>query len=164
MKKNTLFRFAILYHIDKHYLDAILPIRASDLNIATLGRNIRYKFTELLEGITLDRVIIENQIGPLANRMKTLQGMVMQHFIEANVPHIEEISASNKLKPFLKPGQKTTYNQRKKMGIQITLEKLNSSNPFATWKEFFLSHKKKDDLADSFLQGLWYLKTIHLIE
>ena len=31
---------------------------------------------------TIDLVLIENQIGPLALRMKTLQGMIMQHFIE----------------------------------------------------------------------------------
>ena len=26
------------------------------------------------------------------------------------------------------------------------------------WIEYFDKHKKKDDLADSYLQGLWYIK------
>ena len=26
------------------------------------------------------------------------------------------------------------------------------------WIEHFNTHKKKDDLADSFLQGLWFIK------
>ena len=26
------------------------------------------------------------------------------------------------------------------------------------FNEFFKTHKKKDDLADSFLQGLWFLE------
>jgi hypothetical protein len=123
---------------------------------------MRTSFNSLLKDISLDRVIIENQIGPLANRMKTLQGMVMQHFIELSVPIIEEISAANKLKPFLSQGQKTTYNERKKIGIKITLQQLTSTSKIIKWMDFFQSHKKKDDLADSFLQGLWYLNYTNL--
>ena len=26
------------------------------------------------------------------------------------------------------------------------------------WKSHFEDHKKKDDLADSFLQGIWYIE------
>ena len=110
----------------------------------------------------LHKVVIENQIGPLANRMKTLQGMVMQHFIELSVPIIEEISASNKLKPFLSQGQKTTYNERKKLGIEITLRQLKMTPKITNWIDFFKLHKKKDDLADSFLQGLWYLNSTNI--
>ena len=52
------------------------------------------------QSITTRYVIIENQIGPLAIRMKTIQGMIVQYFIMSNlnVEHIEFISASNKLK------------------------------------------------------------------
>jgi len=32
------------------------------------------------------------------------------------------------------------------------------------WVEIFNKHKKKDDLADSFLQGHWYLKNTILKE
>ena len=40
----------------------------------------------------IDYVIIENQIGPLAIRMKTIQGMIVQYFIMSNlnVEHITE--------------------------------------------------------------------------
>ena len=123
---------------------------------------LKTQFERLFKNISLDRVIIENQIGPLANRMKTIQGMVMQHFIERDIPIIEEIAASNKLKEFLQPHQKTTYHERKKIGIQITRDKINNNPSIASWKEHFFTHKKKDDLADSFLQGLWYLKSVKL--
>ena len=92
---------------------------------------------------SLEHVIVENQIGPLANRMKTIQGMVMQHFIEQDVPNILEIAASNKLKTFLDTGEKTTYNQRKRLSIEITDKQLKNSKLFHTWREFFISHKKK---------------------
>ena len=59
----------------------------------------------------IDKIIIENQIGPLALRMKMLQGMITQHFIENGNDDIEFINASNKLKDFI--SKKTTYNERK---------------------------------------------------
>ena len=134
---------AICQYVDNNYFDPIIHTKAKDFNIITLGRNMRTSFNSLLKDIYLDRVIVENQIGPLANRMKMLQGMVMQHFIELSVPIIEEISASNKLKPFLSQGQKTTYNERKKLGIKITLEQLNATPRIMSWQDFFQSHKKE---------------------
>mgnify|MGYP006866113598 CR=1 FL=1 len=58
---------------------------------------MREMFNETLEDIDIDIVCVENQIGPLALRMKTLQGMIMQHFIEKEIPLVEEISATNKI-------------------------------------------------------------------
>ena len=47
----------------------------------------------------IDRVIIENQISPIANRMKTVQGMLSQYFLMSNDKlDIEFISSINKLK------------------------------------------------------------------
>ena len=118
--------------------------------------------TKLLKNIELDCVLVENQIGPLALRMKTLQGMIMQHFIERNCSIIEEISPLNKLKKYLGK-KKTTYNERKKMGIEITFKKIVELNELTVWQEHFSKHKKKDDLADSFLQGLWYIENSQLL-
>ena len=107
-------------------------------------------------GEHIDCVIIENQIGPLALRMKTLQGMIMQHFIEENVDTIKEVSSSNKLREFI--GNKhTSYNERKKESIKATLKIINESFNYSKWYEFFSKHKKKDDLADCFLQAKWYI-------
>ncbi len=152
----------IYQYIDNNYLNMLVSPKAKDFKMVDLGRNIKKQFERLFKNISLDRVIVENQIGPLANRMKTIQGMVMQHFIERDIPIIEEIAASNKLKDFLQPHQKTTYNEKKKIGIQITRDKINNNPSIASWKEHFFTHKKKDDLADSFLQGLWYLKSVKL--
>ena len=82
-------------------------------------------------------------------RMKTLQGMIMQHFIEKDIPLVEEVSASNKLKEFL-GNKKTTYAERKKASIKFTEEILTNNYYLNNWKEVFYKHKKKDDLADSF--------------
>jgi len=48
---------------------------------------------------------------------------------------------------------KTKYQRNKKLAIEETKYLLNETQ----WITFFLSHKKKDDLADSLLQGLSYI-------
>jgi len=98
--------------------------------------------------------MIENQISPIANRMKTIQGMIAQYFIMRNEDiNIDFVSASNKLKKFINNNEKTTYNERKKLSIVKCLELLQTRTEFNEWVDFFGHHKKKDDLADSFLQG-----------
>jgi hypothetical protein len=118
---------------------------ASKANIIDIGK----KLFEALETIQYDfkEAIIENQIGPNAIRMKGLQGMITMYFISKGVPVIYW-NASNKLKQFTKV--KMTYTERKKLSISITKQIVESL--FDYHLEYFNSHKKKDDLADCFLQ------------
>ena len=162
IKKDELQK--IMYKkVETEYFDNISSIKTKDFNLVQYGRNLKKEFNKIFENIQIDGVIIENQIGPLAMRMKTLQGMIMQHFIEKNIPLVEEVSASNKLKEFL-GNKKTTYSERKKESVIITRNILNENNYLNKWLEVFNKHKKKDDLADSFLQGRWYLKNTILKE
>ena len=154
-KKND-YCMVLNKYINNHYFSLIPRINANTINIISLGRKIKKKFDYLLKDIHIDTVIIEHQIGPIANRMKMLQGMIIQHFIEKNIVNIKEISPINKLKEFL--GEKSSYNERKKLGIKVCTDIISSNPHFNIWLEFFISHKKKDDLADCFLQGRWYLK------
>jgi hypothetical protein len=70
---------------------------------------------------------------------------------------IDFISASNKLKDYL-PKEKIDYNQRKKLGTNTCLSIINNDIQYDEWKGFVNKHKKKDDLSDCFLQGLWFIK------
>lgn len=162
IKKDDL-KILILNKINEEYFDNISSIKANNFNLVQYGRNLKKQFNTVFKDIKIDGVIVENQIGPLAMRMKTLQGMIMQHFIEKDIPLVEEVSASNKLKEFL-GNKKTTYAERKKESINITQNILNENNFLNNWLEIFNKHKKKDDLADSFLQGRWYLKNTILKE
>ena len=105
----------------------------------------------------IDYVLIENQISTIATRMKTLQGMITQYFIMRDVENIEFVSSANKLKPFLEK-KKTSYAERKKMGISVTNQLINETSGLHYWVDTFQKSKKKDDLADCFLQGLWFMK------
>ena len=89
-----------------HCFSKIDKVNASKIDLVTIGRNIEYKFGEILgEHLpTIGTIIIENQIGPIANKMKTIQGMLAQYFImKNNNISIDFISATNKLKDFMPP-------------------------------------------------------------
>ena len=135
---------------------------ASDMDLVSMGISLQLELNKIMTVSNITNIIIENQISPIANRMKTLQGMIAQYFIMNNKKSIIFASSINKLKPFVLPGTKTVYKDRKKLGVNITREiiKLNKDNDesFSVWYDTFNIHKKKDDLADSFLQGLWFIQ------
>ena len=156
-RKKVVYIDAIIHDLSNNYLNPIIKTNSRNINFVTYGRRIKKSFDALLLKTHIDCMIIENQIGPLALRMKMIQGMIMQHFIEIECKTIKEISPANKLKDFTDK-KKTSYAERKKMGIQITRNLINENNNISEWKGHFEKHKKKDDLADSYLQGLWYIK------
>ena len=57
-----------------------------------------------------------------------------------------------------KKSNKLSYGDKKKMAIKHVQYFLNENNDIENLN-FFNDHKKKDDLADSYLQGLYILKT-----
>lgn len=159
VKKGELVDLIIEY-IDKTCFETISSVNSSKVDIVTIGENIKYKFDEIFADIDkIEYIIIENQISPIANRMKTIQGLITQYFImKGNYDCIEFISASNKLKDgeCLKK-EDNTYANRKKQGINKCLEYLTNDFSFQPMLDYFQQHSKKDDLADSFLQGMWYI-------
>ena len=157
-KKSNLIKI-INEYININFFQPIESKNAANVDLFNIGVNIKTKFNKIFENEeTIDYVIIENQIGPLAIRMKTIQGMIVQYFIMSNlnVKHIEFISASNKLKE-CDVKDKATYSDRKKLGISKCLETITKDFRFNEHINYFINHKKKDDLSDSFLQGMWFL-------
>jgi hypothetical protein len=133
---------------------------ANKMDLVSIGIAIKKHFdTHFVDIIDeIDHIVIENQISPIATRMKTIQGMLMQYFIMRGRPSITFASAINKLKAFTE-GKKTSYKDRKKLGIDITKKILHLLPLLQTKSDYFITHTKKDDLADSFLQGIWYLQS-----
>lgn len=161
----------------------ITKVKKGTVDLIEIGRNLHKQLSSLnhLDGI--EYVLIENQISPIANKMKTIQGMVAQIFIMRDVPHIEFISSVNKLRGFSKVSTSTdkekeksgekeeksgenpnpNYKQHKKDGITYCRQWLQH-DLFCSWNSFFDKYpKKQDDLADSFLQGIWYLQKMKIL-
>lgn len=154
-------RTILLEKIKKVHASALfVPIKksinASKLDMVSIGSAIIREFDKIIMpyDAKITTVIIENQIGPIAMRMKTIQGMLMQYFLMRDFVDIRFVSSSNKLSTF--DANTTTYSDRKKAGID-RVAKLLAGTDRLKW---FSDHTKKDDLADSFLQGIWFLSTL----
>jgi hypothetical protein len=217
-KKQDALDFAKTY-FESHSLKLLeKPINKNvkEIDLLTIGRNIKTLFDQSAQMSEVTHVIIENQISPLANRMKTIQGMVAQYFIMKNSNIvIDFISSVNKLKGLVptQPSNKiicrtntphpttttTTptppevlqvnsirlaepveaaaavssvsseskslkdkYKKHKSDAIDICRRFL-TINPCLTHWSYAMDSRKKDDLADCFLQGIWYLKSRNII-
>jgi hypothetical protein len=144
----------LLNVIREKCLEPIEEVNASKMDLVTIGMNMKIKFNDIFSQIKIDKIIIENQISPIANRMKTIQGMISQYFIMVSEHDIEIdfINSTNKLK-LGEFKSNTDYKERKQQSVSLVKEMIKNK-----WIDFFHTHSKKDDLADCFLQGIWYIK------
>lgn len=141
----------------KHALEKIQTtkkITAGETDLISIGKNMKNELDMLSSLDSLDVVFIENQISPIANRMKTIQGMLAQYFIMKNENiNIEFVSSSHKLKQFDK--DKNSYKENKQQGVLFSKKIIDSNSELTEWRTK-LDTKKADDLADCFLQGIYY--------
>lgn len=123
---------------------------------------------------TIDFVLIENQPSNLNGIMKSIQLLIYSYFSllkhwDKFVSNVILINASLKLqfhdyKPseFIIDNSKTKkqqkadkYRKNKNDSIEITKFYIKDNNLL---NDFFSKHKKKDDLADTLLQTISYIK------
>lgn len=152
-------------YVKNNCFNIVETINANNINLIDIGINLKCECNKIFDSQTInsiDMIIIENQISPIANRMKTIQGMIAQYFIDRGNYNIEFISAANKLKLFIE-NKKTSYNERKKLSINYTNELLNKKNKIKEY-DFFIKHTKKDDLADCYLQAIYYLHNFNKLK
>ena len=162
VKKEEVLNMVMTF-MEAKMLNSVTGAKANDMDLIQIGIAMRKAFDQELKDhlSTLTHIVIENQISPIANRMKTLQGMIAQYFIMHEKTQIVFVSAANKLKGHGNEmdiaTDTSTYASRKKEGINITLKLLTERSN--EWLPHFTQHKKKDDLADAFLQGNWFLNS-----
>ena len=151
---------------------------AGETDLISVGRKMKEQLNNLDNIMNIDHAIIENQISPIATRMKTVQGMLAQYFIMMNDnTNIQFVSSSHKLKQFSEfktenreqdksiidnTRTNPNYKKHKLDGVYYCSRMIDANERMIEWKES-LNTKKKDDLADSFLQGIWYLKHNNII-
>lgn len=214
-KKDVLER--VLEYYDTYSLEPIVKKQcksAGETDLVLIGRNMKELLDKIPNIHLITHVIIENQISPIANRMKTVQGMLAQYFIMVGNKDIaiEFVSSANKLKQFqkmvIKPMvvkqkvenivvikddvnkeisnffiekaenlvqkteaapittktmDKSIYKAHKKDGVLYTKLFLDKNECLSDWKQLVEGSKKADDLADCFLQGIWYLNSRNII-
>ena len=177
--------------IAQSFMEPVIPKKtqsAGNTDLIVIGKNMKLLLDQVLAvHRDITHILIENQISPIANRMKTVQGMLAQYFIMSyEDPKIEIVSSANKLKGFAaaatatvavtaaeapetktpkentidgtEKSQRQKYKEHKKDGVYYS-KLILETNPRIAGSQWLsvLDTKKKDDLADCFLQGIWYL-------
>lgn len=153
---------AFCYSNDENILKwNVLDIQGSNVN-ETCEKCIAL-LEETFGNDQIDQVLIENQPVQKNPVMKTIQIIVFTFFTyrkvlgHYNLMKINFISANRKNKFAEKFNLniecKTKYQKNKKTAIactQLLVEK-------TSWELHYMKHKKKDDLADSYLQTLSFI-------
>ena len=169
MSKPALAEMINLFILNNSLLPCDQRESSKNISLIDIGISMKEKFDIIFSKHIqhISTIIIENQISPIAGRLKTLQGMIAQYFIMHCKTDIRFVSASNKLKGYdvdieynktdtsnniIEP--KDGYNMRKMASVRITGELISSK--FPEWTNIFKTHKKLDDLSDAFLQGMWF--------
>jgi hypothetical protein len=128
--------------------------------------------------LTATQVLIENQPSLKNPRMKSIsstiydfyliRGIVDKEITKSEINLVKYMCPSNKLKLAsdgdsqklvkLKGQEAKTYKLTKALGIKYCAELISSNKEVKEkWLDHFNSYKKKDDMADSFLQGIYYV-------
>lgn len=173
----------VVAHFAARTLEPIVVAKsknANQIHLVEIGKRIKAQFDAVFANCEPTHVILENQISPIAGRMNTIQGMVAQYFIMRDANDrlaIDFISSSGKLKGFSDKVQPTTdkaqptdkaqetntYKDHKRDGIAFCHQFMAANWGLATFRHIIEAAPKKDDLADCFLQGIYYLKRENII-
>ena len=151
----------------KKDLKKVKPINTKSVSTLELTSEMINKLKQKSELLNADIVVIENQPVLKNPTMKSIQMVLYSFFLiygyvdeDSSINNIALFNAGRKLDIYDGPKienvkDATTYAGRKQLSILYTqyflrenIEKL----------EFFNKHKKKDDLADCYLQCLTYYK------
>ena len=126
----------------------------------------------------ITKVLLENQPVLKNPVMKSVQMIVFSFFqyqailLAREINTIKLVNASNKLKvgkTFTEINNnediikiKSKYTRNKKFAIEYTYKILQDRiEDFETLTEYFRENKKRDDLADAFLQGMYYIDFVN---
>ena len=159
-----------------------LAEKKKDINgLNTISENLFYELDNIVGSIEelkyekIDYVLIENQPSNLNGIMKSIQllifsyFMLLKHWDKLNM-NVLLINASLKLQyhtfkpePLIKIDSQRTkkeqkrdkYRNNKNDGIEITKYYIKDNKILY---DYFTKHKKKDDLADTLLQTISYIK------
>ena len=139
------------------------------IKIHELGKNLVVELAKYPEFLNMDYILIENQPVLKNPTMKSVQMILYSYFlingiIKNTVKKIKFISARNKLKvydgPPIEVKVKGKYAKRKCLSIEYCRYMIRDDEKKLL---FYNEHKKKDDLADSYLQAIWFLKKSNII-
>ena len=157
-------------HINHKSLKVDKKVKKKKLNtnhdICKLSQ-ICIKKLRLLNLENIKHVLIENQPALKNPVMKSVQMIVYTFFVmdgimkeSSPIENIHMVNARNKLKVYKGPkvpcNKSGKYAQNKYLSVEYTKNMIE--NEKHEMKDIFEKSKKKDDLADAYLQGIYWIE------
>lgn len=151
----------------KNYKDLKSTKIKTNNNLLNIGKKMIEKLDNYKIFLECDEVIIENQPSLKNPTMKSIQMLVYSYFLingvtnnNSNIKNIEMINARNKLTVYngtpIECKYKEKYKKNKFLAVKYCEKMIKEDdNKFI---ELYNSSKKKDDLSDSYLQGIYYIR------
>ena len=149
----------------KKKIKKIKKFKIKNVGLDIIGTNIYEAIKKISFLNEIDIILIENQPVLKNPTMKSVQMLLYGGFIcekcNNNYKYtLKLFNASRKLQIYTGPEIdishiKNKYTQRKFLSIKYTQYFIKDME---NWLKIFEDNKKKDDLADSYLQGLTYYK------
>jgi hypothetical protein len=136
-------------------------------NIFHISQNLVKKLDEFkFFDRNITDVIVENQPSLKNPTMKSIQMIVYSYFLvngickpDSSIVGLEMINARNKLKVYkgepIKCDIKETYKRNKFLAVKYCEKMITEEEQ--KFIDLYNDSKKKDDLSDSYLQGIYYL-------
>jgi|TARA_B110000971_G_scaffold16066_1_gene14857 hypothetical protein len=129
----------------------------------SLGKQIVKKLDEKKNFLNMDVVCIENQPALKNPTMKSVQMIIYSYFLmNGQAKDIQMINARNKLKVYTGPkiecDIKESYKRNKFLAIKYCDYMIrDNSHIDKVYHKLYDDSKKKDDLSDAYLQGIYYI-------
>jgi|694.fasta_scaffold17692_1 hypothetical protein len=164
-KKTCIKSFDLLYPISQHprsQLKKSKPVIKEPL--FSLCTSIKRVLDNYIDDIkSCDIVVLENQPVLKNPTMKSVQMFIYSHCLINGAKNIALFNANKKLDiydgPEIDSKGKSGYTLRKYLSVEYTRFFLKRDN--SLWIDYFEKNKKMDDLADCYLQGLTYHKSMN---
>jgi len=132
----------------------------------SLGKQIVKKLDEKINFLNMDVVCIENQPALKNPTMKSVQMIIYSYFLmNGQAKDIQMINARNKLKVYTGPkiecDIKESYKRNKVLAIKYCDYMIRENIHIdKVYHKLYDDSKKKDDLSDAYLQGIYYINKI----
>lgn len=148
------------------------PVNASKMSIDIIRPKIVHELDKRKHLLKADMVVVENQPTLKNPKMKAVSSTIYDYFLirgvidneinKSNIKFVKYMSPSNKIKladnnSLVKIKKETNSSKVYKLTKSLAVKYCNEmTKHLENWNLFFNNQKKKDDLADCFLQGVYY--------
>jgi len=164
--ENSEIKYCCSTHIKKYNLNKKKKKKLnSNYDLFKISQIMMEELNSKVDFLNHDIICIENQPALKNPTMKSIQMLLYAYFIIEGVckdsicSNVQMINARNKLKVYKGPEVECKFTDKYKKNKYLAVEytKVMILEEDKKFIDLFTDCKKKDDLADAYLQGIYYI-------